>query len=184
MSKEPLEAHAWLDLIAINIVSCDWDEAIALYGQSEPYTKSKETQLFRSYLGCLALAFAGDPIEEEDVAPLYDQAIQLETLISRELRICAFVGRSNLGNLQQAKREKAVQIMKMLVGHYDDYGTRGDMFYKLELYDEALVAFDKAIEVAPDDVLAWNGKGEVLQTLGRVEEAIAVFEKALDIQST
>ena len=79
LSRAPTETAAWLDLIAINIISCNWDEAISLYGQCNSYIKDKVNQLYRSHLGCLAFIFAGDPIEEEDVKPLHDQTIQLDT---------------------------------------------------------------------------------------------------------
>jgi tetratricopeptide (TPR) repeat protein len=40
---------------------------------------------------------------------------------------------------------------------------------------------DKAIEFKPDYHEAWNNRGSVLGYLGRFEEAIASYDKALEI---
>ena len=149
LSRTPTETDAWLDLIAINIISFNWDEAISLYGQCKSYTKDKENQLIRSYLGCLAFIFAGDPIEEEDIKPLHDQTIRLDTLISRGLRISHFLLIIHREEDYKEKWNKAIEIEKILISHYDDYYSRFDMFYTFNLYEEALTALDKAIELDP-----------------------------------
>ncbi len=48
-------------------------------------------------------------------------------------------------------------------------------------YDEAIKAYDKAIEINPQLALAWSGKGLVLQDLDRTEEANAAFTKAKEL---
>ena len=47
--------------------------------------------------------------------------------------------------------------------------------------EEALAAFDKAIEMNPQYADAWNNKGVALDGLERYEEALKDFEKAIEI---
>ncbi len=55
---------------------------------------------------------------------------------------------------------------------------------KLWQHEEAIAAFDKAIEIDPKFHKAWNEKGKALNNLGRNTEAIAAFEEALKIDPT
>ena len=47
--------------------------------------------------------------------------------------------------------------------------------------DEAITAFDKAIEINPQNLTAWNGKGLVLYKSNKYDEAITAFDKAIEI---
>ena len=51
-----------------------------------------------------------------------------------------------------------------------------------EFYCQALISYEKAIEVKPDYHFTWNGRGNVLSALNRKEEAIASYEKAIEIK--
>ena len=53
---------------------------------------------------------------------------------------------------------------------------------KLERYEEALVAYDKAIALQPEDAESWRNRGAVLSELQRYEEAIASLSQAISIQ--
>jgi tetratricopeptide (TPR) repeat protein len=46
-------------------------------------------------------------------------------------------------------------------------------------FEEALVSYDKALELKPDDVEALNGRGNVLKALGRTDAALASYDEAL-----
>ena len=48
-------------------------------------------------------------------------------------------------------------------------------------YDEALQAYDKAIEINPNYVDTWNTKGNVLYCLARYDEALQAYDKAIEI---
>lgn len=50
--------------------------------------------------------------------------------------------------------------------------------------EEALQAFDKAIELDPYDADAWNDKGTVLGKLGRHYEAQVCYDKAKELGYT
>ena len=49
--------------------------------------------------------------------------------------------------------------------------------------EQALPAWDKAVELAGQNVLTWDGKGVCLAKLGRIEEALAVHDKSLAIDA-
>ena len=48
--------------------------------------------------------------------------------------------------------------------------------------EDALIAYDKALEVDPNHVRAWNNKGIALSRLKRFEEAIGCYDKAIEIE--
>ena len=56
---------------------------------------------------------------------------------------------------------------------------RGLRFGRLE---EAIAAYDKAIEIKPDYYQAWNNRGNALHRLESLEEAIVSFDKAIEIK--
>ena len=60
--------------------------------------------------------------------------------------------------------------------------NRGFELTKLEQHQEAIAAYDKALEIDPKFHCAWNGKGITLNRLGRYSEAIAAFNKCLEIK--
>jgi tetratricopeptide (TPR) repeat protein len=48
--------------------------------------------------------------------------------------------------------------------------------------EDALIAYDKALELDPNHVSAWNNKGIILSRLERFEEAIECYDKAIEIE--
>ena len=50
-----------------------------------------------------------------------------------------------------------------------------------EKYNEAIKAYDKAIEINPQDSDVWYKKGNILNKLGKYNEAIKAYEKAIEI---
>ncbi|MEZ2239500.1 CHAT domain-containing tetratricopeptide repeat protein [Microcoleus sp.] len=60
--------------------------------------------------------------------------------------------------------------------------NRGFELAKLKQYEEAIAAYDKALEIDPKFHCAWNGKGITLNYLGRYPEAITAFKKCLEIK--
>ena len=64
----------------------------------------------------------------------------------------------------------------------EDYLSRGSVFYQSNEYDEALKAYDKAIELKHDYDAAWNNRGLALAKLGRYEEALKAYDKAIELK--
>jgi tetratricopeptide (TPR) repeat protein len=63
-----------------------------------------------------------------------------------------------------------------------DYYKKGIEFAKSGKNEEAIKYFDKALELNPHFVQAWNYKGNVYSDLGKYEEAIKCYDKALGIK--
>jgi tetratricopeptide (TPR) repeat protein len=54
---------------------------------------------------------------------------------------------------------------------------------RLGKFNEAIIAFDKAIDKDPKNIYLLNNKAAVLETLGRYEEALELYDKAIKINS-
>ena len=78
VERNPTSSEAWLAIIETDMLLKNWDDAISNYGACKPYIDTKEYQLIRSWLGCLALIFADEPIEDEDMKYLKDITIRLK----------------------------------------------------------------------------------------------------------
>jgi tetratricopeptide (TPR) repeat protein len=48
-------------------------------------------------------------------------------------------------------------------------------------YDEAIMAFDRAISIDPNNADAWNGKAWVLNSQGKYNEAIKACDMAIKL---
>ncbi|MDD1752264.1 MAG: tetratricopeptide repeat protein [Methanotrichaceae archaeon] len=59
--------------------------------------------------------------------------------------------------------------------------SKGFALVKLDKYNEAIKAFDEALDLNPNSATAWSGKGSALEKLGKDDEAIMAFDKALDL---
>ncbi|MDF0554882.1 tetratricopeptide repeat-containing serine protease family protein [Kamptonema sp. UHCC 0994] len=71
-----------------------------------------------------------------------------------------------------------------IAGSYNavDWSNRGNELYRLERFEEALLAFDKAIKINSDFYPAWYGRGNVLSSMERYREAIAAYDRATKIK--
>ncbi|WP_067072063.1 tetratricopeptide repeat protein [Methanoculleus horonobensis] len=56
---------------------------------------------------------------------------------------------------------------------------RGQVLCTTRCFNDAVVCYDKALELSPDDPLLWKRKGFALIKAGRYDEAVACFDKAL-----
>jgi tetratricopeptide (TPR) repeat protein len=63
-----------------------------------------------------------------------------------------------------------------------DWANRGNELYRLERFEEALLAFDRAIKINSDFYPAWYGRGNVLSSMERYREAIAAYDRATEIK--
>ena len=56
--------------------------------------------------------------------------------------------------------------------------------HRLFVYDRALDAYDQAIAAYPDEYYIWAGRGDVLKELGRLEDSLQSYDKAVLLNPT
>ena len=68
-----------------------------------------------------------------------------------------------------------------VVAQGNDGLTDGNLLKQKRNYTGAIAAYNKALEIDPAYVNAWDGKGWALNELGNYTQAIPYFDKALEI---
>ncbi len=59
------------------------------------------------------------------------------------------------------------------------YSTRGEVFVHMKNYDEALKAFEQAIELSPLNPVRYKAASDILMVKGRYQDAVILLEKAV-----
>jgi tetratricopeptide (TPR) repeat protein len=93
--------------------------------------------------------------------------------------------------IEIGEKEEAANEIKSLKETADQFSDRdlegkiplqeGNLLISEDKFDEAIEAFNKAIEINPKDGYAISRKGFALVNLGRNEEALEAFNKAIEI---
>ncbi|NES23569.1 MAG: tetratricopeptide repeat protein [Symploca sp. SIO3E6] len=63
-----------------------------------------------------------------------------------------------------------------------DLYRRGETFFDLKRYEQALDAYQQAVEIKPGYAEAWQGQGNTLSQLQQYEEALEAYDQAIQIQ--
>ncbi len=81
----------------------------------------------------------------------------------------------------QARLEKIdkKQFMQYLNEEADKLKESGNELFRQDRYDEALVLFERALTIDPDNPHFWNNKAIALRALNRYEEAVIAYERAM-----
>jgi tetratricopeptide (TPR) repeat protein len=86
--------------------------------------------------------------------------------------------------LAQALFRRTGRTVELPKGADRDSGfwtLKGMSLDELGRHQDAIVCYDKAIELDRHDASAWNSKGNALSALGRLEEAMTCYDEALRI---
>jgi tetratricopeptide (TPR) repeat protein len=124
----------------------------------------------------------------EEAMRSYDRAVQIKPDLQ-----AAIEGRQRMRSVLQQVNLPSEEDSTVLPGKpsdpnpqaSDDYGTwfqKGQVLEKLHHYTDAVMAYNKAMQLNPNDpeVLRW--RGNVLFSLKRYEEAIGSYDKAIQLQ--
>lgn len=88
-----------------------------------------------------------------------------------------------LALINQAREEaEKIATTTYLEFSSDLFINIGDAFDSLDLSQEALTSYDKAIELKPDYYEAWNNRGNALGELERHEEALTSYDRAIELK--
>ena len=63
----------------------------------------------------------------------------------------------------------------------EDWYKKGQELERKGSYEEAVKAYDKAIELNPKDIMVWLSKGIILSGLEQHNESIEAYETAIEI---
>ena len=144
----------------------------------------------------LAAVLIGNRSEYNESLKAEDKAIELDPknstfLINKGFLIANLAdvfGNQNASIYEDAVKEfdKVIQLDPR---NKDAWNWKGMVLdSRLKRYDEALAAYNKAIEIGGTDVgdnfllsNAWKGKGYDLAMLGRYNESAAAFDKAIEL---
>jgi tetratricopeptide (TPR) repeat protein len=110
----------------------------------------------------------------------------------RTQELAALVPRALVG-ADEPKRtpEEAAKVGELLVGSArlppvllsaDDYSTRGNAYYNAGDYEQALEAYNRALELRPDHPSTLGIRGVTLRRLGRYEEALKDYNRVLEVR--
>ena len=85
--------------------------------------------------------------------------------------------------LRQLNRyEDALQTCTTALRFYQSpqlWNCKALTLYSLGRYDSAVIAYDEAIKIAPEDVWLWNNRGEAYAKLQQTDKAVFDFTKAI-----
>jgi len=145
--RNPTDPQLWLDLIEAAILSHDYDKAIGLYGDSKQFIKTDENKLVRSWLGCIALALAGDPVEDDN-SPLYEEIRSLwryrDSIFPHVLEISSLLKNIRAKEGETDKWYNALEIQQLFDNNFH-------MTPKSNKYDyiENLDRYNSSVELKP-----------------------------------
>ncbi|QLA18788.1 tetratricopeptide repeat protein [Desulfolutivibrio sulfoxidireducens] len=93
---------------------------------------------------------------------------------------CLSLGYFNTKNKNEAKKI-AENTLLVMPNSGNDYLGQGHALLILDKYEDALIAFQKAIELVPTNPRLWTNYGNTYYSLKRYQEALEAHEKSLQI---
>ncbi|MEL7039318.1 MAG: tetratricopeptide repeat protein [Cyanobacteria bacterium J06592_8] len=133
-------------------------------------------------------------LAEQEIESLKADAIaQLEALISEAQTLQSHLQEQNLEFDRTVDSQKILSPLQIPqnvspdtqenIKLAQDYAKQGEKFFSQGCYDEAVQAYDRALQLDSNAAEVWNNRGVVLTKLQRYHEAIAAYEQALQLRS-
>jgi tetratricopeptide (TPR) repeat protein len=73
-------------------------------------------------------------------------------------------------------------MLKMVSSYFLQHNHKGATLYRLKRFDEALTAYEQALQISPDDAFVYNGLGNIFLALRRYQEALTAYEQAIFLE--
>ncbi len=191
LEANPQNAQAWWEKALYLSALGRYEEALQAYDRIIELnsTKSARAWVFKAYIF--------DPQGRyNESLQAYDRAIEL-TPVDEYWRLANIWDQKGLTLQRISGREAANEAFEKAALNYGAYLQKnpnsseawknlGQDLYNLGRYEEALDAYDEAIESGQNYGLSframlWNGKGKALQAMGKDREAAAAFSKAKEL---
>lgn len=151
------------------------------------------TSLALSWEGkALALTSRGNALADlarssrSEAIQCYDKAIELDpNFTGHEARLNKAGVLADLGRYNEsvAAYEMVIENMpdNMTIYASTVWADMGSILEKMGDHGEALKAFDRSIELYPENTAAWKVKGDALNNTGRYDEAVKAYDKAIEL---
>jgi len=124
LERDPSNSNAWLAIIETELLLHEWDAAISHYAQCRAHMWNKEYSLIRAWLGCLSLCLAGEDVNNEDMAPLYNKTIRLNRNAWCVAEIDNLIDELKSIHDMAGKIYLAMVIHQNFLGHFDENPIR------------------------------------------------------------
>jgi len=124
----------------------------------------------------------------QDAVKAMEKAVELDPdRPSAWFHLGRFVySRAGLQDKALESSQRAVHIIQKLLeedeSNFGNWNRLGLVYTSLARYDDAIAAYTKALEIAPDRMyVSWQNMGVALQSLERYDEAINAYKKAIEL---
>jgi tetratricopeptide (TPR) repeat protein len=132
----------------------------------------------QSHSGTMVISPAASPSLSPTTPPHKKTPIQRK---SRKGLLSTIIGVSVLLGISVAA---SIYIMNVVVkANATELYKQANTFLELQRYQDALVTYDKALEIKPDFAPAWLGQGKTFYNLRRYKEALTAYDKAIQLQA-
>lgn len=119
LERGPSNRTAWLNSTETNLFIRRWDDALSCYAQCQPYMRRISSKLTREWIGCLALALAGDPVTDDDRQLLADQSIRIPEGAHDPEQVRLLLTELEREGFDHQRLEHAWQIHQEFLDHFD-----------------------------------------------------------------
>jgi len=120
LERDPARSAAWINLLEINVILRRWDDAIGHFGACRPYMSRPGYQVIRSFLGCLALALAGDEILPDDSQYLDDMTIIVSPDTYRFSEIEALLNDLSTEGYNPPRLARTMEVRNRFLDHFNE----------------------------------------------------------------
>ncbi len=72
--------------------------------------------------------------------------------------------------------------IKRFPGNYVAHNNIGALYYLRDRYDDAIIEYNRVLDIKPDYVEAWNNLGFAYKKKGQLEKAVDMYKKAIEIK--
>jgi len=116
--------------------------------------------------------------ESEVVDDNYAEPLPLNVVQS--MRTIQEEHNSNILDDKKSDVNASLKVKRYVIQDGAFWNNKGQDYYKIGNYEEAIKCYDVALEMNNGDPFVWNNKGSALRKLGRHSEAIKCYDQAIN----